>query len=301
MAEHTGGRIRRTVIAGALAALAAASLVAAGTPAAADQPAVTLSVSSPTVVPGDTVTVTETVTNVIGGASVLQPTAVALSTPDALTGFTTLTACDAGPGGRCDTVTDDNGNAVGYRAVFGAALSSGQSATATFTLLIDPDADSAVETLIGDLQATNFDSGPVAGPTLTIVAQADLAVAMTGTPNNTLLNLSVNFKVTVTNRGPAPVRSATLTATVPSGLRVTGTSSCTSASGGAVCHIGAVPTGGHATASFSVPVGLLDIGVPFRFTVTRTASTPVDPNPANDSDAVTCTVVSVLLTTCSTG
>jgi hypothetical protein len=42
----------------------------------------------------------------------------------------------------------------------------------------------------------------------------------------------------------------------------------------------------------------LDIGIPFQFTVTRTTSSPTDPNAANDSSATTCTVVSVLLASC---
>lgn len=33
-------------------------------------------------------------------------------------------------------------------------------------------------------------------------------------------------------------------------------------------------------------------------TATRTASSPADPNPANDSDSATCTVISIVLTTC---
>lgn len=298
MAEHSGGWMRRAVTAGALAALAAAGLVTAGTPATADQPSVTVSVSSPTVVPGDTVTVTETVTDVIG-SSILQPTAELLSTPDPLTGFTTLTGCAAGPGGTCDTVADPDGNPIGYRAVFGSALDGGTSATATFTLTVDADADSATETLVGDFVATNFGSGPVAGPTLTIDARADVAVGMTGKPVRNGLGLALSFTVTATDLGPAPVRSAQLTATVPTGLRVAGTSSCTATGGGALCHIGAVVPGGHGTATFAVPVGLLDIGIPFRFTVSRTDSTPTDPSPANDDAAVTCTVVSVLLARCS--
>lgn len=298
MAERSAGWIRRAVPAGALVALAAAGLVATGTPATADQPAVTVSVSSPTAVPGDTVTVTETVTNVIG-STVLQPTAELLSTPDALTGFTTPADCAAGPGGRCDTVTDGDGNPIGYRAVFGSALDGGTSATATFTLTVDPDADSATETLVGDLAATNFDSGPVSGPTLTVNARADLAVGMTGTPVHSGLGLSLNFAITATDHGPAPARSTQLTATVPTGLRTTRTSTCAPAAAGALCHIDTVPVGGHGTATFAVPVGLLDIGIPFRFTVSRTGSTPTDPNPANDGAAVTCTVVSVLLAHCS--
>ncbi|HEX3588711.1 MAG TPA: hypothetical protein VHV74_03695 [Pseudonocardiaceae bacterium] len=282
--------LRRTVTMGVLAGLAAAGVVAVGAPATADTPVVAITVSPATAIPGDTVTVTETITN-DNGFTILQPRAQLFSSPDTLTGYTTLTGCDAGPGGTCDVVDG------GYEAVFGGAIGGNSQATATFTLKIDPAANGGVETLAGALVAANFGSGLVPGPTLTVDARADLAVAITGTPVHSLLGLTLNFTVTVTNNGPASLRSADVTATIPLGLRAT-SSACTPNSRGAVCHIGALAPGHHATATFSVPVGLLDIGIPFQFSAARSASTPTDPNAANDAAADTCTVVSVLLASC---
>jgi hypothetical protein len=301
MAMSSGSWFRRAATAGALAVLAAAGVVAAGTPASADTPFVALTVSPSTVTPGDTVTVTETVTNT-NGFTILGPTAELFSGPDTLTGYTTLTSCDAGPGGSCDTVNDGDGNPIGYRAVFNGALGANQQAVATFTLTVDPATDSAVETLQGDLAGVNFGSGRVDGPTLTINALADLGVVLTGTPVHSGLlglNLTLDFTVTVTNNGPGTVRSAKVTAAVQPGLRATGSSTCAATSGGALCSFGTITAGHHATARFSVPGGLLDIGLPFQFSATRTSSTPADPNSANDHSAQTCTVVSVLLASCS--
>jgi uncharacterized repeat protein (TIGR01451 family) len=282
-----GNWFRRTAATGMLAALAATCVVA--TSAAADTPEVTLSVSPSTAQPGDQVTVTETVTN-INGFTILQPTANLFSTPDALTGFATLTGCDAGPGGSCGTVTDGDGNPIGYQAVFGSALGGNSSMTATFTLTLNAGDDSAVETLQGQLRGTNYATGLVSGPTLTINAKADIAVGLSGKAQKTgLLSLQLNFTVTVTNNGPAAVRSAKVTASVPLGLRANSTS-CTTSNGGAVCSFGTVPAGGRATATFSVPAGLLDIGLPFTFSAQRTSSSPTDPNAANDSASTTCTV-----------
>jgi uncharacterized repeat protein (TIGR01451 family) len=290
-----GNGIRRIIIPGAIAALAVAGLVA---PSAADTPEVAVTVSPATAQPGDTVTVTETVTN-IHGFSILQPRAELFSTPDTLPGFATLTGCDAGPGGSCGTVTDGNGNPVGFQAVFGSALGGNASAVATFTLTLNADDNSAVETLEGELSGANYDTGVVPGPTLTINAKADIAVGMTGVAQkNGLLGLQLNFTVSVTDNGPASVRSATVTATVPVGLRVS-SSSCTVSGNTVSCPFGSVPVGGRATATFSVPAGLLDIGLPYRFTAQRTSSSPTDPNSADDSAATTCTVVSVLLAGCT--
>jgi uncharacterized repeat protein (TIGR01451 family) len=292
----TGSWFRRAVTTGVLAALAATAVVA--TNAAADSPEVALTVSPSTAQPGDTVTVTETVTN-INGFSILQPKANLFSTPDAITGYATLTGCSAGAGGSCGTITDGNGNPIGYQAVFGTALSGNTSATATFTLTLNANDNSAVETLEGQLSGTNYVTNVIPGPTLTINAKADIAVGLSGTPRKDgLLGLQLDFTVTVTNNGPGAVRSATVTATVPLGLRASSTS-CSTSSGGAVCSFGAVPVGGRATATFTVPAGLLDIGLPFTFSAQRTASSPTDPNPANDSASTTCTVVSVLLASCS--
>jgi hypothetical protein len=281
--------------------LAVAGVVAAGTPAAADTPVVALTVSPSTVTPGDTVTVTETLSNT-NGFTILGPTAELFSGPDALTSYTTLTGCDAGPGGSCDTITDGDGNPIGYRAVFGSAIGGNQQAVATFTLTVDPNAGSAVETFQGELAAVNFDSGRVDGPALTINALADLAVVLTGNPVHSGLlglNLTLDFTVTVTNRGPGTVQTAKVAATVQPGLRATGSSTCTATSAGARCSFGSIAPGHKATATFSVPGGLLDIGLPFQFSAARTSSTPADPNSANDHSTTTCTEVSVLLASCA--
>jgi hypothetical protein len=299
MAMIGGSWFRRATVVGALAALAAAGVVAAGTPAAADTPEVALTVSPSTVTPGDTVTVTETVAN-IHGFSILQPKVTLLSSPDVLTGYTSLTGCDAGPGGTCGTVTDGGGNPIGYQAALGSALSGFQQAVVTFTLTVNPTADSSVNTLRGQLSGANYDTGPVDGPSLTVNAQADLAVRLTGTPvHSGLLGLTLNFAVTVTNNGPGTVRAAKVTATVQPGLHADSGTSCAATAGGAVCSFGTIASGASATGRFSVPGGLLVIGLPFVFRADRTSSTPVDPNSANDSSAQTCTVVSVLLASCS--
>jgi uncharacterized repeat protein (TIGR01451 family) len=290
-------RIRRVVTAAVLAALTATGVLVAQAPASADPPEVALSVSPTTVIPGDTVTVSETVTN-IHGFSILQPTVRLFSSPDAITTNTTLTGCAAGPNGTCTTVLDGHGNPIGYQAVLGAAIGGNQAVTVTFTLTVDANATSAVETLAGQLFATNYATDVTPGPSLTINAQADLGVTLTGTPDPGLLSMNLDFTVTVTNNGPGRLQNATYTGTVPDGLTVRSTHTCSAVSGTAVCSFGTLASGGSASAVFIVPVGLLDIGIPFQFGVARTTSAPNDPNPANDSASVMCTVVSVLVAGC---
>jgi hypothetical protein len=138
----------------------------------------------------------------------------------------------------------------------------------------------------------------VNGPTLTINALADLGVTLTGKPDPGLLSMTLDFTVKVTNNGPGTEVGATYTATATSGLDISSTSTCAGHDNTATCTIGSIPAGGSATAKFNVPIGLLDIGIPFTFSVTRTTSTPTDPNPANDTSTTECTAVSVLLASC---
>jgi hypothetical protein len=290
-------RIRQVVTVTALVVSAvAAGVFATGATASADTPEVVVTSSVSSVVPGDTVTVTETVTNV-NGFSILGDSARLFSAADPITDYTTLTGCDAGPGGSCAPVLDGSGNPIGYQADLGAALGGGQSATVTFTLTVDPGAASATETLQGQLFGNNYATGLVDGPTLTVNARADLRVTLTGTPHTGLLSSTLVFTVRVTNSGPASLSTARVTAAATTGLRLT-SGDCTATGSTAVCGFGPLASGHSATATFSVPIGLLDIGVPFQFGAHRTSSSPTDPNPANDADSTTCTVVSVLLATC---
>jgi hypothetical protein len=297
MAMISRSRIRHMGVTALLVALAATGAVAVAAPASADGTGVgiALTVSPTTVTVGDSVTVTETVTNP-NPFTILQPTLRLLSSPDTLAAITTLASCDAGPGGTCATLSN------GYEAVLGAAISGNGSATVTFTLNVDPSAPGDVETLAGQLVATNFVSGVVPGPTLTINALADLGVTLTGRPDPGLLSMTLDFTVKVTNNGPGTLVNAAYTASATSGLDVAGSSTCHAHNNStATCSFGTLAAGKSANATFTVPIGLLDIGIPFQFGVTRTTSTPTDPNAANDSSATTCTAISVLLASCASG
>jgi Domain of unknown function DUF11 len=278
-----------------LAALAAALLPAGSGTALADPPEVQTSLSSPTVVPGGSVTVTETVTNV-HGFTILNPEVLLFTSPTALPSYTTLTGC-GGATGPCTTVTDGGGHPIGYEAPTGSIGGFG-SETVTFTLAIAADAVGGPQTIQGELSASNYGTPVVDGPVLTINTKADVAVDLTATPRLGLLVPSLDFAVKVSDQGPDILRSATVTTSLPPGLSGT-SSSCAHSSGSVACTFGTVSNGGHATQHFSVPLSLLTLGIPFSFTATRTASNPVDPNPANDSATVQCTVVTPLLVSCN--
>lgn len=287
--------LRRTITVAGLTVLTAAASAVAATSAQAS-PEVELSVSTSTVHPGDTVTVTETVTN-NNGFTVLQPTARLFSTPDVLTSYTALVSCT---GAASCTTVDNGGGPIGYQAVLSDALAPlGGSATVGFTFQISPGAPDLVETLQGQLSGSNYASALVDGPMLTVEASADAAVSVTATPKFGLLVSRLNFAVKVANSGPGTLRNATITTTLPGSLSATGSGTCTPVPGQVTCTVAQLAQGASTTLNFSVPLNLLSIGLPYTFTSTRTGSDSVDPNPANDSDSTTCTVITPLLVSCA--
>ncbi len=121
-----------------------------------------------------------------------------------------------------------------------------------------------------------------------VAPTADAAVGLTASPVSGLLGGRVDYTLTVTGRGPDPVTGVTVTSALPSGMIAT-SSDCTIASGRLTCAIaGPLAVGASVTRHFTVQVGLLDLGRTFAVTTARTASTPADPVPGNDSASRTC-------------
>ncbi|MFD4911518.1 hypothetical protein [Kitasatospora purpeofusca] len=108
----------------------------------------------------------------------------------------------------------------------------------------------------------------------------------------------LTYTLTAHNTGPSAVTSATLTATLPTGVSATNLSpGCTATGSTVTCDYGPLANGASADKTFRVPLSLFSLGH-VSVTGTRIASVPTDPNPANDSASATCTVISIVLATC---
>ncbi|MEU7017156.1 YncE family protein [Streptomyces sp. NPDC046385] len=126
---------------------------------------------------------------------------------------------------------------------------------------------------------------------------ADIAVALAAQPHLGILVPSLGYTLTARNAGPGALTSATLSAT-PAGASATNLAAgCTSVTTTVTCTYGPIAAGASVSKTFRVPLSLLTLG-PVTVTGVRTASAPVDPNPANDTAAVTCTALSVVLVSC---
>lgn len=286
-------RIRPLLV---IVAAVAATALSIAAPAFADENIEVTGTVSPSVVqPGDTFTVTETVRN-RAFFSVLSPTIRVLSTPADLASFADLVSCSGAPGVTCTTLDGPSGP-VGYKAVLPDAIGGLETHTVTFMLRVKPDAEGAVHTIQGQMFGSNYGVVPENLGTLTVISEADVAVGFTATPKFGLLVPRIDMTVKVTNKGPGKLRSAEVKGALAQGLRANAGDKCT---GGTqpVCTFGELAPGASTTGTFSVPIGLLYIGLPYQFSVAKGASNPADPNSANNSAATSCRVVTLLLVSC---
>lgn len=278
-----------------LAVVTAAAFIVAAVPASADTLSVDGTISPNQVQPGDTFTVTVTAHN-NGFGSILNPTIRVLSKETPLASYADMVGCSGVSGATCTTVDGPTGP-VGYMAVLPQAMGAFETDTVAFTLKAKADAQGSVNTVQGQLLGRNDGTDPVDIGTLTVITQADVAVSVTATPKFALLVPRIDVSVRVTNNGPGTMKSASVRGTLSPGLSANSGTLC---SGGVqpVCSFGELAPSSSATGTFSVPIGLLYIGLPYQFGASRTASVPTDPVAGNDSSTTTCTVITPLLVSC---
>jgi hypothetical protein len=160
----------------------------------------------------------------------------------------------------------------------------------------------ATGTVIADTARYGMGPVPLARDSTTteIIAggSSDIDVNVTAQPHLGILVPYLTYTLTAHNTGPSAVTSATLTASLPPGASATNLSAgCTTTTGTVTCTYGAIANGASTAKSFRVPLHLLSLGH-VSVTGVRTTSAPTDPNPANDTDTATCTVISIVLATC---
>ncbi|MFI1014777.1 hypothetical protein [Streptomyces sp. NPDC020965] len=286
-------RMRRRVLSG-LATLALAAGAVLAVPQAAHAVS-NISVSSTTVAAGDTFTITFNGLADFDIASAGENFYAGSSTLGPLPDFTTIESC--------------TGNTAPCTSAFGIAqrvplgdLTEGAAFDGTLTLRVNPATPAGTFVLGHQLYGDTASDPTVYETPITVTSApppaADLAVDVTAQPHLGILTPYLTYTLTAHNTGPGAVTSATVTATLPPGASATGLpTGCTTATGTVTCTYGAIANGTSAAKSFRLPLHLLSLGH-VTITGTRTASTPADPNPANDTDSATCTVISILLATC---
>lgn len=135
---------------------------------------------------------------------------------------------------------------------------------------------------------TYYPSNTAFAPLNIVPAAADIGLTKTVSNATPGVGTNVTFTVTATNAGPNAATALQVTDTPPAGLTfVSATpSQGTYNQGTGVWNVGALAVGASATLQIAATVNGTG---PVTNSATRTSSTPVDPNPANDSASVVVT------------
>lgn len=199
----------------------------------------------------------------------------------------------------CSGGTCFENSPTSYRGGVGDLAPGGQ-ATVVFTFRVLDAAPLAAYTLEHQHVGSNFSFAAGFGPVVSVVESpqiADLAVSLDASPRGVLTS-RVTYTVSVVNHGPSDATSVRISGVYAAGFAWGGASGCVrDGNRGVVCDIAAIPSGGTATASYTVYAGLLTLGS-FSSTVNRVSSSPSDPDGGNDSARRSCTALTGLLVRC---
>ena len=283
---------RRTTILSSVAALATA-FIALAPAAQADTPTSAVDVSTTTVVPGQTFTVTQTIHN-DRDFTVTFAKAAIYGNPTAITDVVDVVSCTNTTSVGCFQAGSS------YRAAFGD-LEAGGTRTTVWTLKVKDTATPGQFTLQHQFVGDNYAFDILDGPVITVaspVTQAEIKVGLAATGHGGL-NARIDYTVTVTNIGPSAASGIRVVATYASGLSYASGTGCAhvGTTRNVNCDVASLASGASATAKFSVNGGLLALGS-YTTTAVRTASSPEDPTSANDSASKTCSALTGLIVTC---
>jgi uncharacterized repeat protein (TIGR01451 family) len=284
---HAWKLIRAALITGILGT----SLVVPAAAMAADPPPTSaVDVSSTSLSPGETFTVTQTVYNAITDPIVAGKAALYIDGAN-ITDRLELVGCSGASAG-CGVYSG-----VEFRAGFGD-VPPGESRTVVWTLRVKDSPVTGPFVLWHAFIGDNYGFASYAGPTITITPPAaDLAVAMTASVR-VVVTARITYTITVTNNGPADATAIRVVGTSPAGLAYIG-STCTrvGTTRSVNCDIASLAAGASTTRTLTVATGLLTVGA-LKATAERTASSPADPVASNDTAARTCTALTGLIVRC---
>jgi len=173
--------------------------------------------------------------------------------------------------------------------IFGYDTSSGQRA---FGAATGGNANTPCAGNFGDAKGldtwTFFPSSTVLAPINIVAIAADIAITKTVNNPNPAVGANVTFTVSAHNLGPNATTALQVTDNLPSGVTLVSAapSQGTYTAGTGIWDVGVLASG--ATATMLLVVNVTGT-TPATNTATRTSSSPVDPNPANDTASSTVT------------
>lgn len=281
--------------------LPAGLLLTAAVPATADSVTATstsfsVEASTDTAKPGDTVTFTLSTTN-RGSARRGHLFELDGRRFLALTNCTTLS-------GPAPTRCRPGGNVlVSYGE---GVIAPGATATVSITAVVQPETSPgtyAVRPFGQRNEGNTYTSETMRPKSFDFTVQpgeADVAVGLSASVPP--LAGAVDYTQSAVNNGPGTPASATVTTQLPDKVTsVTGLpANCTytQADRQVACDTASLAAGATATNGFRAHFAPLALGTALTATAARTTGTPTDPEPANDTAAVTCSAVTAVLIRC---
>ena len=216
----------------------------------------------------------------------------------------TVTVSNAGPNPATDvTLTDLLPAGTSLVSVTGAACSGtttltcplgtlavGSTTTITIVTTVPADtADGAVVTNTANISSTTQDpnlGGESAAAALLVVANADLSIVKTASPDPVVPGASVTYTLTAGNAGPSTAVDVIVADTMPAGATITAiTPSPAATCGAASCTFPTLAPGGSATVTI---VATVDSTLSGSLVNTASVSaTTVDPATANNVATIT--------------
>ncbi|WP_410789688.1 DUF11 domain-containing protein [Kribbella sp. C-35] len=266
------------------------TLVVPMTASAEDPPSTTVAVSSVAPSPGETITATQTVTN-IEGFTLVGAQAAMYALDQSLTDWFELVSC-SGATTNCFVADGQN-----FRAALGD-LPAGESRTVVWTLRVRDDTRTDPFRMRIQLRADNFAFPILDGPRIDIVpGVADVAVAMTAAVK-LVGTARITYTIAVKNNGPDPATDVRVVATGPAATAYYA-STCTRVGTTRTvnCDIPSLASGATVTRTLTMNTGMLTAGV-LTATAQRTASSPNDPVATNDTASRSCRALTGLIVTC---
>ncbi len=223
--------------------------------------------------------------------------ATSVTVTDTLPSTTSFVSCSSTGGGAC-------GGSGRNRTVTFTSLAAGASATITLvaqvkstaspgTVIVNTARVSAASP--ADPNAANNTSSA----SVTVAASgADLSISKTGVPTNPQPGAQITYSISVTNAGPNPAQSVSVTDTLPAGTSFV---SCAATAGGSCGGSGKNRTvtftslAAGASASITLVAQVNSATAPGTVLVNTarvSASSPADPNTASNSSSASVTVAS---------
>jgi uncharacterized repeat protein (TIGR01451 family) len=247
------------------------------------------------VIPGNTITYTQMVTN--NGPL----DAINASFGEAIPGNTTFQSLIAAAGWTCTTPAVGAGGNI---SCTNPDVANGASGTFTLVVQVSPVTVSGTQITDTDSVSSGSNDPNLANNTATVVTlvaaanTANMVVTNSAAPNPVQAGNNITYTITVTNDGPSATTTVTFNDAIPTNTTFvsflqTGTAwSCPSpGSGGKVtCTIGTLASGATTTFTLVVNVAGTASGT-ITDTATTSTSTP-DSNPGSNSATVIVTVVS---------